>query len=63
MRRIPAQLGLVIAETPLPRSTLIEAVFWHPSKSSDPALRWLVSILRKTAEVVEFGSGEPVDEG
>ncbi|GGH33421.1 LysR family transcriptional regulator [Microbacterium album] len=49
-------LGLVVADTPLPHSTLIEAVFWHPSKTNDPALRWLVSVLRKTAEVVEFGT-------
>jgi DNA-binding transcriptional LysR family regulator len=50
------QLGLAVVDTPIPRSTLVEAVFWHPSKTNDPALRWLVSILRKTAERVEFAS-------
>jgi DNA-binding transcriptional LysR family regulator len=50
------QLGLVIVDAPVPRSNLIEAVFWHPSKTNDPALRWLVAILRKTAERVEFAS-------
>lgn len=46
-------LGIVIAETPLPPSMLIEAVHWHPSKTGDPALKWLVEMLRKTAEKME----------
>jgi DNA-binding transcriptional LysR family regulator len=50
------QLGLVIVDTPVPRSSLVEVVYWHPSKTSDPALRWLVAILRKTAERVEFAN-------
>ncbi|MBX3195672.1 MAG: LysR family transcriptional regulator [Microbacteriaceae bacterium] len=49
-----ASLGLTVATTPLPHSTLVEVVYWHPSKTNDPALRWLVGILRKTAERVEF---------
>lgn len=48
-------LGLTVAQTPLPRATLVESVYWHPSKSADPALRWLIDILRRTAEIVEFG--------
>lgn len=52
------QLGLVIVDTPVPKSTLVEAAFWHPSKTSDPALRWLVAILRKTAERVEFAADD-----
>lgn len=50
------RLGLVAARTPLPASTLIEVVYWHPSRTNDPAVRWLVGILRKTAERVEFGA-------
>jgi DNA-binding transcriptional LysR family regulator len=50
------ELGLVIVDAPVPRSTLVEAAYWHPSKTSDPALRWLVAILRKTAERVEFAT-------
>lgn len=46
-------LGLVIAKTPLPAVNLIEAVHWHPSKSDDPAIKWLVSILLKTSEIVD----------
>lgn len=51
-------LGLVIAETPLPPSMLIEAVHWHPSKTSDPALKWLVEMLRKTSENIDGGIEE-----
>lgn len=51
-------LGLVVAKTPLALRTLVEAVYWHPSKNDDPALRWLVEILRKTAERIEFETSE-----
>lgn len=49
-------LGVTAAKTPLPSATLVEAVYWHPSKTNDPALRWLVGILRTTAERIEFGT-------
>jgi DNA-binding transcriptional LysR family regulator len=52
------RLGLVIAETPVHSAMLIESVHWHPSKSSDPALKWLIGMLRKAAEEIEFGQGE-----
>lgn len=50
-------LGLVVAETPLPPTLLVEAAFWHPSKSEDPALKWLLRCLRRASVVVEFGAG------
>ncbi len=53
-----ARLGLTVAKTPLSHRTLVEAVHWHPSKNDDPALRWLVGILRKTAERVEFETAD-----
>ncbi|MFT4306253.1 MAG: LysR family transcriptional regulator [Microbacterium sp.] len=53
--RYAAALGLVIAQTPIAPSVLIEAAHWHPSKSDDPALQWLVGELRAAAELVEFG--------
>lgn len=49
-------LGLTIAKTPLTSVTLVEAAHWHPSKTADPALKWLVSILRTASEIVEFGA-------
>jgi DNA-binding transcriptional LysR family regulator len=49
-------LELVIASTPLLPGVLVEAAHWHPSKSDDPALQWLVRQLRRASEHVEFGS-------
>jgi len=48
-------LGLQIVETPIKSPHMTEAVHWHPSKSSDPAIPWLVSMLRRATEVLEFG--------
>jgi LysR family nod box-dependent transcriptional activator len=52
-------LGLVVARIPVPLPVLVEAAFWHPSRSDDPALRWLVDILVQVAERVEFGDDDP----
>lgn len=46
-------LEIEIINTPLPRSTLIESVHWHPTKSSDPAIPWLISMLRKASELLD----------
>lgn len=53
--RYAAALGLVVAETPIAPSVLVEAAHWHPSKSNDTALQWLVRKLRQASELVEFG--------
>jgi len=53
--RYASALGLQIVDTPL-QSFLVEAAYWHPSKKSDPAVNWLVDMLYRTAERVEFGS-------
>lgn len=53
--RYAASQGLVIARTPIAPRVLVEAAHWHPSKSGDPALQWLVQQLRRAAELVEFG--------
>jgi DNA-binding transcriptional LysR family regulator len=60
--RYATSLGLVIARTPIEPSVLVEAAHWHPSKSADPALQWLVRQLRTAAELVEFGmNGDELD--
>lgn len=51
-------LELTIALIPVPLPVLVEAAFWHPSRSDDPALRWLVDILVQVAERVEFAGEE-----
>ncbi|MFV0320688.1 MAG: LysR family transcriptional regulator [Microbacterium sp.] len=53
--RYADSLGLMIAKTPIVPSVLVEAAHWHPSKSDDRALQWLVQQLRRASELVEFG--------
>lgn len=60
--RFAGALGLVIAQTPIAPSVLVEAAHWHPSKTGDAALQWLVQKLRQASEVVEFGGEDaPAD--
>ncbi|MFT4052851.1 MAG: LysR family transcriptional regulator [Microbacterium sp.] len=54
--RYARALGLVVARTPIAPGVLVEAAHWHPSKTDDAALQWLVQLLRHAAELVEFGS-------
>lgn len=51
-------LELTVARTPVQMPTLVESAFWHPSRNDDPALRWLLGILRTVAELVEFDADE-----
>jgi DNA-binding transcriptional LysR family regulator len=51
-------LGIRSIATPLTLPILVEAAFWHPSRTDDPALSWLVSTLRRVAERVEFPDQE-----
>lgn len=51
-------LDLTIVETPMKIPSMTEAVHWHPSKSSDPAIPWLVGMLRRATEVLEFGADD-----
>ncbi|MFM6977675.1 MAG: LysR substrate-binding domain-containing protein [Micrococcales bacterium] len=46
-------LELQIVQTDLPRTTLIESVHYHPTKSNDPAIKWLIGMLRKAAEIID----------
>jgi DNA-binding transcriptional LysR family regulator len=40
---------LVILEPPFGLVELVEAAYWHPSRSDDPAVRWLVRTLEEAA--------------
>jgi DNA-binding transcriptional LysR family regulator len=51
-------LGLKIVQTPMKSPRMTEAVHWHPSKSSDPAIPWLVAMLRRATALLEFGEEE-----
>jgi DNA-binding transcriptional LysR family regulator len=51
-RRCDESLGLVIAEVPFAAAELVEGVHWHPTRSADPALRWLLGVLREVGEQI-----------
>lgn len=53
---LPAELGITIADTPLPRVDLEEAVHWNPGSSSDPALRWLLAHLERVGAELTSGA-------
>ncbi|MGD0558279.1 MAG: LysR family transcriptional regulator [Streptosporangiaceae bacterium] len=48
-RRVAGPAGIVIAEPPFGQVELIEAAWWHPGRSSDPAIAWLRTTLRELA--------------
>lgn len=43
-------LGLQMVETPIPVYSFDESAHWHPSKSNDPAIQWLISKLQQSAQ-------------
>lgn len=47
-------LDLVVADTPI-SGVLVETAYWHPSRTNDPSLMWLLGKLREAAELIEFG--------
>lgn len=48
-RRVAEPAGVAVAEPPFGLVELIEAAWWHPGRSADPALLWLRDVLRDTA--------------
>ena len=48
-RRVAGMAGVLVVEPPFGQLDLIEAVWWHPARSTDPALGWLRGVLKETA--------------
>ena len=48
-RRVASMAGVLVVEPPFGQVDLIEAVWWHPARSADPALCWLRGVLKDTA--------------
>jgi DNA-binding transcriptional LysR family regulator len=48
-RRVAATARVTVCEPPFGTAELIEAAWWHPTRSRDPALRWLLSIVAEVA--------------
>jgi DNA-binding transcriptional LysR family regulator len=47
--RVAEPAGVLVVEPPFGTVELIEAAWWHPTRSADPALSWLRGVLRDTA--------------
>ena len=58
-QRYAESLDLMVVTTPV-NGVLVETAYWHPSRTHDPSLIWLLSKLREAAELIEFGT-EPLD--
>lgn len=52
-RRCQAPLGLAVVRTPLADVDIVEAAHWHPSRSHEPAGRWLRELLYDVAVGLE----------
>jgi DNA-binding transcriptional LysR family regulator len=48
-RRVAATARVTVCEPPFGRADLIEAAWWHPTRSNGPALRWLRSVVAEVA--------------
>jgi DNA-binding transcriptional LysR family regulator len=48
-RRVAAAAGVTVAEPPFGRVELVEAAWWHPMRTADPALAWLRTVLAEAA--------------
>ena len=48
-RRVADTARVTVCEPPFGTAELIEAAWWHPTRSADPALRWLRSIVAEVA--------------
>jgi DNA-binding transcriptional LysR family regulator len=38
-----------VLEPPFGRVELVEAAYWQPSRTDDPAIRWLLATLKEAA--------------
>jgi len=38
-----------VLEPPFGLVELVEAAYWHPSRTDDPAIRWLLQTLKEAA--------------
>lgn len=61
-KRYAADFGLTIADTSM-TVELVEAAYWHPSKSADPGLMWLVQALEQASKTSALEIGLRRDSG
>jgi DNA-binding transcriptional LysR family regulator len=51
-RRVAATAGVTVCAPAFGNAELIEAAWWHPTRTSDPALRWLRCIVAEVARKI-----------
>lgn len=49
-RRVADTAGVTVRVPPFGSAELVEAAWWHPTRSGDPALRWLRSVVADVAK-------------
>jgi DNA-binding transcriptional LysR family regulator len=54
-RHVAGSARVAVAEPPFGRVELVEAAWWHPMRTADPALAWLHDIITEAAESVLAG--------
>src|ERR1700722_10473101 len=57
-RRVSGAAGVTITDPPFGTIELIEAAWWHPTHSIDPALSWLRRIVHASLESLARGGGQ-----
>jgi DNA-binding transcriptional LysR family regulator len=55
-RRVADLARVTVVEPPFGEVDLVEAVWWHPTRESDPGHRWLLGLLRGLADAVSAGA-------
>jgi DNA-binding transcriptional LysR family regulator len=60
-RRVAAAAGVAVAEPPFGRVELVEAAWWHPMRTTDPALAWLRAVLTKAAASLQLSGDDTRD--
>jgi DNA-binding transcriptional LysR family regulator len=56
LARLVADLAqLTIVEPPFGEVEIVEAMWWHPTRESDPGHRWLLGVLRDLAATISSG--------
>jgi DNA-binding transcriptional LysR family regulator len=51
-RRVAAKAGVAVCEPPFGKVELIEAAWWHPTRTGHPALRWLRRTVAEAASAL-----------
>jgi DNA-binding transcriptional LysR family regulator len=57
-RRVSSAAGVTVTEPPFGTIELIEAAWWHPMHTTDPALTWLRGIIRGSLRSWARGRGQ-----